>query len=117
MPQFSPDQVTFKDDTAYGFWDDSHYREHQQFVQILSGQTPAVVISNYDFLQMLTAGQARNSIWGSHIDAHNLLRQITGVTGVDYTQFNLDDENDFYNFTGYHASEHAAIRTALGITT
>ena len=43
--------------------------------------------------------------------------QITGVTGVDYTQFNLDDENDFYNFTGYHASEHAAIRTALGITT
>ena len=115
MPQFSPDQVTFKDDPAYGFWDDSHYREHQQFVQVLSGQSPPVLIDSYDFLQMLTAGAQRSVIWDSHTAAHNLLRQITGVSGTDYSQFNLDSEDDFYNFLGYHSSEHAAIRQALGI--
>lgn len=117
MPQFSPDQVTFKDGPGYGAWDDSHYREHLQFVQILAGQTPAVLLPDYDFIQMLTAGGSRGSIFTTHAAAHVQLRQATGVAGVDYTEFNLDQEDDFYNFTGYHATEHAALRAALGITT
>ena len=58
MPQFQPDQVTFNDGPGLGMWDDNHYREHQQFVQVLAGQTPPVLLDNYDFLQMLTAGGA-----------------------------------------------------------
>lgn len=115
MPQFSPDQVTFNDGPGLGMWDDSHYREHQQFVQVLAEQTPAILIPNYDFLQMLTSGNARRSIVETHNQAHTLLRQITGVAGVDYSEFDLNNESDFYNFTGYHATEHAAIRQALGI--
>jgi len=115
MPQFAPDQVTFKDDVAYGYWDDNHHREHQQFVQVLSGLTVPVVIPNYDFLQMLTAGNVRKQIIESHQSAHELLRQYTGVSGTDYTEFKFDNEQDFYNFLGWHATEHAAIRTALGI--
>jgi hypothetical protein len=115
MPQFSPDQVTFGDVPGLGMWDDSHHREHQQFVQVLSGLTPAVLIPNFDFLQMLTAGAARGSIIETHSQAHALLRQITGVSGVDYSQFDLSNPEGFYSFTGYHASEHAAIRQALGI--
>jgi hypothetical protein len=115
MPQFSPDQVTFGDVPGLGVWDDNHHREHQQFVEALAGQTPAVLIPNFDFLQMLTAGPARGSIVETHNQAHALLRQITGVGGVDYSQFDLSNADDFYNFTGYHATEHAAIRQALGI--
>lgn len=115
MPQFQPDQVTFGDVPGLGMWDDNHHREHQQFVQALAGQTPAVLIPNFDFLQMLTAGGAERSIVETHNTAHNLLRQITGVAGTDYSQYNLKDESDFYNFTSYHASEHAAIRQVLGI--
>jgi hypothetical protein len=115
MPQFQPDIVTFDDGPGLGMWDDNHHREHQQFVQVLAQQSPPVLIANYDFLQMLTAGNARRSIVETHNDAHALLRQITGVSGVDYSQFDLSKPDDFYNFTGYHGTEHAAIRAALGI--
>ena len=115
MPQFQPDQVTFGDVPGFGMWDDNHYREHQQFVQALAALTPPILIPNFDFLQMLTAGPARASIVETHSQAHELLRQITGVGGVDYSQFDLSNPSAFYSFTGYHATEHAAIRQALGI--
>lgn len=115
MPQFAPDQVTFGDIPGLGMWDDNHHREHQQFVQVLATQTPAILIPNFDFLQMLTAGGAERSIVESHSQAHDLLRQVTGVAGTDYSQYDLKNETDFYNFTQYHASEHAAIRQVLGI--
>ena len=115
MPQFSPDQVTFQDGPGLGMWDDNHHREHQQFVQVLAGQTPPILLANYDFLQMLTGGTARKSIYETHSQAHDFLRQATGVSGVDYSDFDLNNEYDFYNFTGYHATEHAAIRQVLGI--
>lgn len=117
MPQFAPDQVTFGDVPGLGMWDVGHYREHLQFVQILGDQTPAILLSDYDFSQMLTAGALRSSIWETHSEAHNLLRQITSVSGVDYSQFNLDSAEDFYNFTGYHSLEHQQLRQALGILT
>lgn len=116
MPQFSPDQCTFGDAPGLGMWDVGHYREHQQFVEILAGLTPDILLPNYDFLQMLTAGQLRRSVVETHYQAHQQLRSVTGITGVDLSQFNLDDQNDFYNFLGYHASEHVQLRQALGIT-
>lgn len=115
MPQFQPDTVTFNDIPGLGMWDDNHHREHQQFVEVLAGQTPAILIPNFDLLQMLTAGSARSSIVLSHNQSHALLRQITGVAGTDYSQYDLSKEDDFYNFTGFHATEHAAIRAVLGI--
>ena len=98
-----------------GAWDTSHYREHIQFVQVLAAEATPIIMDNYDLSALLTAGSARSSVLQSHSDAHNLLRQIAGVTGVDYTEFNLDQERDFYDFLGYHATEHAQIRQALGI--
>jgi hypothetical protein len=115
MPQFSPDQVTFQDLSGYGYWDDSHHREHQQFVEALAAITPPILIPNVDLLSFLTAGPARSSMVNSHMYAHNLLRQATGVGGSDYSQYNFDSSDDFYSFLGYHATEHAQIRQALGI--
>ena len=88
-----------------------------QIVQVLAAQTPTIQLSDYDFLQLLTAGDARKSIWETHSQAHNLLRQITGVGGVDYSEFDLTKQDDFYSFLSYHSTEHQAMRAALGITT
>lgn len=117
MPQFAPDQVTFKDFPGLGVWDIGHAREHQQFVEVLSEQVPTVLIPNFDFLQMLTAGNSSKSVIETHNEAHNLLRSILNITGTDYSQYDLTNESDFYNFTAYHATEHQQIRAALGITT
>lgn len=115
MAQFSPDQVTFGDIAGMGAWDDSHHREHLQFVQVLATRTPDILIPNFDFLQMLTAGPARGSIQQSHQQSHALLGAALGITQTDFGGYNLDDENDFYNFLGYHSQSHAQIRQALGL--
>ena len=115
MPQFQPDTVTHKDIPGYGWWDVAHHREHLQFVQTLATRTPAVVIGEYDLLAMLTGGGNRRAIMESHQQMHELLRAATGVGGVDYTGFDLDNGGDFYSFLGYHSTEHQALRAALGI--
>lgn len=114
MPQFQPDQVTFKDIPGYGAWDIGHMREHLQFVQVLAANH--ISVPDFDFLSFLTAGSARGSIVQSHAQAHVLLRAALGITGVDLSAVNLDDSDDFYSWLGYHASDHALIRQQLGIT-
>jgi hypothetical protein len=116
MPQFAPDQVAFKDLPGYGAYDVGHAREHIQFANVLAAATHPTVLPVYDFQQFLTAGSARRSIVQSHYQTHLLLRGALGITGVDLSEFNLDSQDDFYSFLGYHSSEHALIRQALGIT-
>jgi len=116
MPNFSPDQVDFGDLPGYGAFDIGHHREHLQFVQTLAMLPSPILIPDFDFMQFLTAGQVRRSQIVTHYQAHLLLRQALNVQGVDLTQFNLDGSDDFYSFTGYHASEHSLIRQTLGIT-
>jgi hypothetical protein len=116
MPQFAPDQVNFGDLPGYGAFDIGHHREHLQFVQTLAMLTNPVLIPDFDFMQFLTAGQTRGSQVVTHYQAHLMLRQKTNVQGVDLTQFNLDGQDDFNNWIGYHATEHSLIRQVLGIT-
>lgn len=116
MPQFSPDIASFGDSAGYGAFDVGHHREHLQFVQILSQQTPPIVIPDYDLLSFLTAGQNRRSMLESHMEAHAVLRQISSVQGVDLTQVNLDDQNDFYTWIGNHQTEHQQLRQFFGVT-
>lgn len=116
MPQFAPSQVTFNDNPkGYGAWDMGHGREHIQFVQVLAARTPAILLPDPDFLAILSGGYTRDQSMQTHQTVHELLREITGVGGVDYTDFKLDQENDFYSFVSYHEQEHQQIRAALGI--
>jgi hypothetical protein len=115
MPQFQPDQVSFGDLPGYAAWDISHGREHIQFVQSLAARTPAVLITDFDLLTFLTAGGARPSIVQSHAQAHTLLRAALGITGVDLSAFNLDDQGSFYDFLSYNAEDHILIRQQLGL--
>ena len=115
MPQFQPDQVSFGDLIGYGAWDSGHGREHIQFVQILAQQTPPILIPDFDLLTFLVGGPVRGSIIQSHAQSHNLLRATLGITGVDLTEVNLDDQDSFYDWLGFHSAEHAQIRFILGI--
>lgn len=116
MPQFSPDQVTFKDVPGYGLWDTGHFREHLQFVQVLATAVPPILLSNYDFSSMLNGADARKSIIETHQTAHDLLGSFLGITAVDFAGFDLDKSEDFSSFLSYHSTTHSQIRQALGIT-
>jgi hypothetical protein len=116
MPQFAPDQCEFGDVPGYGIFDIAHWREHIQFVTMFAAQSPQMLIPNPDFGAILSGGGIMRESLDQHQVVHNLLRQATGVSGVDFTDFDLTQQTDFYSFLGYHAQEHAQIRQVLGLT-
>jgi hypothetical protein len=115
MPQFAPDQCEFGDVPGYGIWDIGHWREHIQLVLLFAAQTPQVLIPNPDFGGILSGGGIIRESLDQHQIVHDLLRQQTGVAGVDYTDIKLDQQTDFYSFMGMHADEHRQLRQVLGI--
>lgn len=117
MPNFSPDQCSFGDLPGLGYWDDGHHREHAQFSAVLAAAASPVQMPTYDFLQFLSAdGAVRASQLTNHAQVHELLRATLNVPGVDLEHFDLANEQDFYSFLGYHATEHALMRQALGVS-
>lgn len=116
MPDFQPTQVEFGDVPGYGAWDIGHGREHIRFVQTLAALATPVLIPDADLLSLLTGGPTSRESFDTHQTIHGLLRDITGVGGVDYTDFRLDQETEFYAFLSYHEQEHAQLRAAFGLT-
>ena len=113
---FQPSQVEFGDIPGYGAWDIGHGREHITFVQTLAAQNPPILLPDPDLLALLTGGPTARESFDTHQSIHGLLRGYTGVSGVDYTDFRLDQQTEFYAFLAYHEAEHAQIRQALGLT-
>ena len=115
MPNFQPDICTFQDVIGYGAFDIGHDREHLQFVQIASAMTPPVILPAYDFLNILNSGRTQKNQMESHQTAHDLLSGIAGISTLDFTQFDLSKQDDFYNFLGYHQTTHQQLRQFFGI--
>ena len=116
MPNFQPTQVQFGDLAGYCAWDMGHGREHIAFVQALAGLNTPILLPDPDLLALLTGGSTGPATMETHATIHGLLRTYTGVAGVDYSEFRLGQETEFYSFLSYHEAEHAQIRAALGLT-
>src|SRR5215472_1750185 len=115
MPNFQPDICTFQDLTGYGAWDIGHDREHLQFVQVASAMSPAIVLPDYNLLNVLVSEHTQKAQLLAHQSIHDLLSSIAGITAVDFSDFDLTKQDDFYNFLGYHQATHAQLRQFFGI--
>ena len=91
MPQFSiPSNVTFQDlRRSVVIGTIAHHRQHLQFVRGVGHPNASGFNSDFDFFQMLSAGNSRRSIVETNQVAHTLLRQILKVAGSDLAQFDL----------------------------
>lgn len=116
MPNFQPDTCTFRDTIGYGAFDIGHAREHLQFVQLAAGFSPAVVLPEPDLLNFLTSGTTQRAQLEAHQEIHALLSNLTGITSVDFSQFDLSKQDDFYNFLGYHQTTHQQLRQFFRVT-
>lgn len=116
MPNFAPDIVTFRDPAGYGAWDDGHAREHMQFVAFAAQLNPPVLLPDPDLLSFLnTSGEARRAQLEAHQTAHTLLSALTGITAIDFSEGDLDRQDDFYNWLSYHQTTHQQLRQFFGI--
>ena len=115
MPIFFHDFVLPDDPAGFSIWLQEHYLEHQQFVQIFQAETTPIFVPDYNFALW---GDSKFSISGwlqAHQAAHVVLRQNTGVSGIDLADVDLNKHDEWYAWMDDHRAEHADIRHALGI--
>jgi len=117
MPIFFHDQFLFGDEAAFGQYREEHWLEHIQFVQIAQAQSPTpILIPDYDLTSWHDSDAFRFNWLNTHQQVHDRLRQITGVTGVNLAEVNLQNESEFYQWIDAHRNEHFQLRAAFGIT-
>jgi hypothetical protein len=115
VPLFVHDIVLPRDPIGFSIWLQEHYLEHQQFVSIFQLQTPVVFIPDYNFALWGDDRKVVSAWLESHETAHEALRTYTGASGIDLADVDLTKDDQWFEWLDSHASEHADIRSALGI--
>lgn len=112
---FSPDQVMPHDPAGFGRWLIGHYLEHKEFIMLANGLTPPTLIPDYA-LQSWSDEPVFVSGWlNVHANVHNALRVPANVTGIDLSNVDLTDDNQWYEWMLDHSQEHAALRAFYGV--
>jgi hypothetical protein len=104
------------DPAGFSVWLQQHYLEHQQFVRIFQVQTHPIFIPDYNFALWDDDKKIVGSWLEAHQATHLQLRAFTGVDGINLADVDLSKQDQWFSWMDDHASEHAAIRAALGIT-
>lgn len=113
---FAPDIVSSIWDNGFGLWLSAHYFEHQRFVNILVANNPLVKLTDYN-LNVWKHDEESVKDWiEAHAIIHEELRGLTGVGGVDLSQVDMDNNEQFMVWLDYHRQEHMQLRNALGAT-
>ena len=115
MTEFNPTVFSLGDRAGQGRWEVGHYRQHLNYVTKLANLSPAIVIADHPILRIGT-NKTQQKLWlEDHANVHNTLRQYTNVTGIDLSEVNLEDPNEFQVWLDSHATEHQLIDQALGL--
>jgi hypothetical protein len=104
-----------KDPIGFSIWLQEHYLEHAQFVQIFQQQTPPIFVPDYNFALWSDDKKVTSAWLESHQAAHQSLRDHTGVSGIDLSDVDLSQDDQFVDWVDSHAAEHADLRRAMGI--
>jgi hypothetical protein len=117
MPLFLPDQVLPHDPAGFGRWLTGHSLEHTQMSQLVGTVgTPIANIPLYDILSW-SDDPARVVFWlNIHQQIHQALRDQSGVTGIDLSLVDFNDDDDFLVWQLDHSVEHKQLRFAYGLT-
>jgi hypothetical protein len=114
MTLFFPDIVEFGDPVGLSIWMSGHYYEHRAFLQkALASNYKVPDVDLYSFDPQDTETQ-RGWLEG-HGLVHDSLRQLTGISGPDYSEVDFTKERQFTEWLQYHAQEHQALRQFFGM--
>ena len=117
MPLFFHDIFMYGDEAGFAQWRQEHWYEHIQFVQLGQKSSPVKLVPDYDLTSWDDSKPFVTSWLTTHEEVHENLRTITGVAGINLADVNLENETEFYLWLDAHRVEHAALRSAFGITT
>lgn len=113
--EFKITEFEFGDVAGNGFWLIEHYRNHLQYNAVLAARTPPVLLPEFPILTVEGGKIGRKSWLDSHQNWHELLRPLANITGVDFSDVNLDNESEFTQWMAAHAAEHAFLDQVFGV--
>lgn len=115
--QFFHDIVLPRDPAGFSIWLQEHYLEHVQFVELFQAEAVPVFVPDYNFALWSDDKKTQSAWLESHETAHQVLRTFTGVDGIDLSDVDLTQDDQWFEWMDDHAEEHALLRQALGINT
>ncbi|MDE2098055.1 MAG: hypothetical protein KGL39_12450 [Patescibacteria group bacterium] len=116
MILFQNDQFIPGDERGFGLWRSQHYYEHVQFNLLARDLASPAAIPEFDILSWVDAPAPRRLWLIGHYDMHQVLRQTTGVSGIDLSEVDWDNPMQVFVWLENHAAEHDLMRQAFGIT-
>jgi hypothetical protein len=116
MPsEFEPTLFAFGDEAGFGQWLDGHYRQHLRYNAALAARSPPVIIANYPILT-IDAGQKGLRFWlDAHESWHEQIRPYANVIGIDLSEVDFKNPDDFYQWLDVHNEEHSELDLAFGV--
>jgi hypothetical protein len=106
----------FGDQVGFSILLQEHAYEHVQFVQKGQAAAPERLIPDYDLASWENTKPFALDWLNTHETVHGLLREWTGVSGINLADVDLSKEDEFYQWLDAHRVEHIALRHALGIS-
>jgi hypothetical protein len=115
MTEFSPTIFSLGDRAGQGQWEIGHWRQHINYLNTLAALSPPIIIPDHP-IGRIGDNQVQQKIWlADHAAVHVTLRQYTGVNGIDLSQVDTEDPDEFQVWLDAHATEHSLIDQALGL--
>lgn len=113
LTQFDPDIVTYGDMPGLGLYEDGHYRQHEDYRQVLTAHG-VTFIPAWPILHMVGLDESQFFDWlNMHEMIHAALRAPARITGTDLSQLDPNSPEDWANWEMAHAYEHAAFDQAF----
>jgi hypothetical protein len=113
--EFNPSVFEFGDAAGAGAWLVGHFRQHLRYNDVLTNQSPPVILPTFAILQVEGGKIGRGAWLNDHASWHNLLRPRANITGIDLSQVNMDDESQFYSWLDAHNQEHQLLDIIFGV--
>jgi hypothetical protein len=115
MAVFFHTELLFGDQAGWAQYLQEHWYEHVQFVQVGQANPTPVIIPDFDLTSWDNTTEFARNWLTTHEDVHDILRGITGVSGINLADVDLGKPDEFYLWLDAHANEHVQLRQAFGL--
>ena len=115
MINFQPDICLPSDPAGFGHWLVGHALEHDVINQKLLQINRPVSVPSFNLLFWDDKPSIVQSWLQAHETAHQIIDGALNITSVDFSQVDLTDNDQWFEWMEDHANEHSIIRQILGI--
>lgn len=114
--EFQANEVVWGDVPGFGAWQIGHARQHLRYLSVIANFASPIILPDVPLFRVGENKEEVQTWLNTHyFEVHVQLRNITGITGVDFSVVDFTKPDSFYDFVELHNSEHALLDIAFGV--